>query len=212
MAKRLILPFLVALLLAAACGDDSSATSPAPDTDDTGTDDTGTDDTEAGADGPIDGCSAQGFLGQISRTADGDQVAADFTGGASADVWSDGVVATRLADGGHYTLYVGNHVYDGDPRSFETVTAAPGGTVATFSLGFESGFTAGEWIDLNGDDGVTMAVIIDSGGGASASSTGAIGQFKPIAWSDDWICIDLDYFDDFQSANGVISAPIVASF
>lgn len=211
MAKRTAIPLLALILLATACGDDSSTTSPLdqPGPVESTLTDTAAPDTDAG---PVDGCPAQGFVGQISREAGDGHGAASFSGGAADEVWTEGVVAARLADGGHYTLYASDHVYDGDPRNFETVTAAPGGAVATFSFGFQGGYTAGQRVDLNADEGVTMVVIIDSGGGASSTSSGAAGQFTPMAWNDDWICFDIDYRDDLQSANGVISAPIVAGF
>jgi len=207
MAKRLLISLFCLALLAASCGDDSGSTAP----DDSGPADAGADDTTA-SDGPIEGCQAQGFLGGISRTASDKHGAASFEGGFADEVWTEGVVAARLTEGGHYTLYVSDHEYLGDPRSFETVTAAPGGAVATLSLGYLSGFTAGELIDMNVNEGVTMVVIIDAGGGASVSINDARGTFTVIAWSDDWICIELDYFDEFQTVNGTISAPIVGGF
>jgi len=214
MAKRILISMCCAALLVAGCGDDSTTDEAvSPDIDDGGATETEPDENDtAVTSGPIDGCPAQGFVGSIGRTSADGHGPASFEGGFADQVWKDGVVAARLTEGGHYTLYASDHVYQGDARNFDTITAAPGGAVATLSLGYQAGFTAGELIDMNGNEGVTMVVIIDAGGGASASSTDARGSFTVINWSDDWICIDLDYFDEFQSVNGLISAPIVSGF
>ncbi len=166
-------------------------------------------DADQGEDSP---CPAQGFEGEISRQADGGHVAASLESGAAGQIWTEGVVSTRLAEGQAYTVYVADHEYAADPREFDTVTAAPGGTVATLSFGLAGGFTAGQSFVLNTDEGVTMVVIVDSGGGASTGTGGARGTVTPIGWNDDVVCFDIDYSDDFQAVNGVVSARIVASF
>lgn len=209
----------VVSVLAVGCGDDADTqTSDPPPADDGG--DATADDGADGAD-PADGdhaaggdeaaaigCPPQGFDGTVTRTASGDHTDADFT---TADVWVDGVVAARLSDGAQYTLYVSDHEYVGDPRDFDTVVADAGGTLASVFVGLQSGYVAGESI-ADTDEGAFISAIVDSGGGAEASTMGSTGTATPIAWSDDWVCVEIDYQDDQQQVSGTISAPIVSGF
>jgi hypothetical protein len=216
MTKRVIWLMVVLAAFAAACGDDTETASEAGsvdeqqdnranDPDDDSTADSGGAGT---ADAGDSGCPAQGFTGTVSRMADGDNAAAEFDGNA---VWTEGVVAARLVDGGHYTVYASDHEYIGAASDFDTIVAAPGGTVATLSFGLGSGYTAGEAFAY-GDEGATVVVIIDSGGGASGSANGAAGTVTPLGWNDDWVCFDLDYADDTKAVSGQISAPVVGGF
>ena len=164
-------------------------------------------DSSDGGSGP---CPEPGFVGSISRTANPD---AGHTDAAfeTADVWLDGVVAYRLAAGAHYTMYVSDHEYVGDTRDFDTIVAAPGGTVATLSLAVFEGMTTGQPFSP-GDEGTLAVVIIDSGGGAQSFAGGASGTVTPLGWNDDIVCFDIDFTDDFQTVSGQISAPVVAGF
>ena len=223
--NRLIAALALLALLAGACGsgDDSSVTDSADgdagaadsgddsDAGDSGatTDsaDSGESDSSGGDSGP---CPEPGFVGSISRGANPDSGHVDASFG-TADVWLDGVVAYRLSDGAHYTMYVSDHEYVGDTRDFDTIVAAPGGTVATLSLGVFEGMTVDESFSP-GDEGTIAVVIIDSGGGAQSFAGGASGTVTPIGWNDDIVCFDIDFTDDFQTVTGQISALVVAGF
>lgn len=214
--RRLILILTILAMLATACGDDGDDTATADPAGDDAADDAGANDDDSGdtddsgADGGADaiGCPPQGFEGTVNRLASGDHADASF---ATDDVWVDGVVAARLGDGVQYTFYVSDHEYLGDPRDFDTLVADAGGTLANVFVGLQSGYVAGQPIS-DTDDGAFISAIIDSGGGASSSTMDASGTATPIAWSDDWVCVDVDYADSQQQVTGTISAPIVSGF
>jgi hypothetical protein len=201
----------------AACGDDESTDDAATDDTETTASDTdttdatdGTDGTETtdGTDGEGSGeCAEPGLEGEVSRTADGEHVEASITGDDVVDA-----VAYSYAPG-TYTIYVADHELDRgvfeeyDVGNFSTdnaISADEGGVVASIFV-TTTGDAAGTEITL---DGSTPSPIIDSGGGASASTMNPSGTITVIAADDQQICFDIDYSDDFQTIAGTVSAEV----
>lgn len=193
-------------LLAPACSDDEGdvATDDTEATDTTGAE--GTTDTTA-ADGGGGACGDQPFTGTISRLDDemSDQPAAELTD-------TDVVEATgsTYSGGAGYTVYLSDAPIEGQV-GLDTITAPEGGVMVTIS--FAGMDDAGEPIAAGAEVGAPQAVIIDTGGGASVNSTGAEGSVSIIDVSDDQVCFDITYTDEYQTVEGTVSASLVeASF
>lgn len=198
---------IVPLLLLAACGDDDGGDGEAAGTTaDAGTTvDADTATTTGGAAGAD--CPAEPFTGQISREVDdfSDQPAGAATDGELVD-------AVAYPVFGNYTVYVGDHEVDRDQlaafsESISTdnaIVAPDGGLLATIFLFGEEEVAAGTELDLTQGS----SVIVDAGGGASASTTGAAGTATIIAVDDSHLCFDIDYTDELQTVQGTVSAEI----
>lgn len=197
---------VVLVMSLTACGGDdggdverATAEAPAPDAVNP---DASVADTAAVAD-----CDEVPFTGTISRVADGGHREVSITG---ADV-VDAVAYRYLGD--NYTVYVADHPIDrsvlerfdqGDYSTDSAMTAAEGGVlVSLFLFGDQVG--PGAAIELGSD---VPGPIVDAGGGAMANSLGAAGTLTVIGMSDDRVCFEIDYADDFQQVVGTVSAPI----
>lgn len=209
-------------LLLPACSDDdgdveTSATevTSADTTDDTsgsddttGSDDTATDDTSADTSGGGESaCPDAPFEGEISRSADGDHAEGSVTGDDIVEAIAYGYGSSN------YTIYVGDHELDRtvleeyDAGNFSTdnaMTAPEGGLLVTM-------FVMGDPIEagMTGEYGSgTPSPIVDTGGGATSTTSNAAGSYTVIALEEDRICVEVDYTDDLQSIQGTVSAEI----
>jgi len=131
----------------------------------------------------------------------GGQVAAELTG----DDIVEAIGASYLGETG-YTIYLSTVDIDDEGVGLDTITASEGEVVVTISFQGEGATVA----DLGpGDTAGVISMIVDTGGGASANMTGADGTVTISEISDDSICFDLDYTDEFQTVQGTVSAVLV---
>lgn len=201
-------------LVVPACSDDDgedavdteSTDTTAADTGDTEPpDDTATDDTEAPDEGDS-ACGEPGFEGEISRTADGDHAEGSASGDDIVDVIAYGT-------GQNYTVYFADHEIDRavfeeyDSGSFSTdnaLVADDGGLLVTMFVRDETeDLATGSEVDLS-----TYGVIIDTGGGATGTTTGAEGTATITGLDDSTLCFDLTYADELQTIEGTVTAEI----
>jgi hypothetical protein len=185
---------------ASASGSASGSASAPADTE--ATDDT-TDDTEAEASGE---CGEPGFEGEISRIADGDHVEASITGDDVVDL-----VAFDFM--GNYTIYVADHEIDrtvldeyaAGNIGTDNALVAPDGKVLASLFIYGDAVEPGD--ELEYETGVP-GPIVDSGGGASANTLGSSGTLTFIGATDEVVCAEIDYSDDYQTVTGTVTAEI----
>jgi hypothetical protein len=148
-----------------------------------------------------DGCPKR-FRGTIERETDSGHAAADLTG---RDIES--TIAVDFGNRKNYTLYAGD--FRIPPKAVGTTIEAPAGkTLMTAFVRARDGDDLREGQRLRvGRDPVT--VVIDSGGGARAVSTGASGTVRVRRLGGDRVCFTFDYADDLQRLEGTISARLV---
>ena len=198
--RPLALLFAMALL-AAACG--NSGDEPGASAVLTAVvDDTvaATEPTEAGG-----ACPEAPFTGTIARTAESET----STGVHPVASRSDGELVSAYAYyfgfGGTYTVYVGDHEIDEDGVGSDTLTAPPGGLLATIFIQSEEELAAGDVVEFS------FVPIVDTGGGAEIRGFGAdevVGAVTILAVDDDEICFDIDTTDPQQRLDGTVSAKI----
>ena len=150
-------------------------------------------------------CTKKPFVGTVERTAESTSAAgqpaaergtADFTSAVVYDFGSDK----------NYTVYVGDHRID--PKDLGGTLAAPDGKVlVTMFLRSASGKSLKVGTKLvAGKD--PMTVTVDAGAGARAITSNPTGTVKILGVSDDRLCFAIDYTDDYQTVDGVVSAAI----
>jgi hypothetical protein len=150
-------------------------------------------------------CSKKPFVGTVERTAEGTsgsgQPAAERT---TADFRS--AVVYDFGTDKNYTVYVGDHRIDPDDLG-QSMTAPDGGVLVTVFLRSASGKSLGTGTKLAaGKDPVT--VTVDAGAGARAVTSNPRGTMKILAATDDRLCFAIDYTDDYQTVDGVVSSQI----
>lgn len=156
--------------------------------------------------GPVaaDDTCPKRFKGTIAREADAGHETVELDG---RDITS--TVAVDFGNRKNYTLYLGDfRIPKGDVGS--TIEAPAGKTLVTAFVRAEDGKDLHEGQRLRvGRDGVT--VVIDSGGGAQAVTTGRVGTARVRELSDDHVCFTFKYRDDLQRLEGTVSASLVPS-
>jgi hypothetical protein len=151
-------------------------------------------------------CSKKPFVGTVERTAESTsgtgQPAAERT---TADFRS-AVVFDFGGSDKNYTVYLGDHRIDPDDFG-QTLTAPEDGVLVSVFLRSASGKSLRTGTKLvAGKD--PMTVLVDAGGGASAITSNPKGTVKLLASSDTRLCFAIDYADDYQTVDGVVSAQI----
>lgn len=193
-----MLVVLVALVvLAVACGADGA-------TDETVTAEDRPEATaqEGGNDRPTE-CPSEPFAGELSRTAQADLGHTDV---ALADGELVDAAAFSLGAGFQYTVYVASFEIDDDDMG-ATLEAPPGEVLVTFAargvdgVEIEPGVVYGE-----------SFVIIDSGGGAENRPINPTGTVEFIAYSDNHLCLKINFLDENQAMSGIVSARIAGGF
>jgi hypothetical protein len=150
-------------------------------------------------------CTKKPFVGTVERTAEdtsgtgqpaAERSTADFRSAVVYDFGTDK----------NYTVYVGDHRID--PKDLGGTLAAPDGKVlVTVFLRSASGKSLKPGTKLvAGKD--PMTVTVDAGAGAQAITSNPKGTVKMLAASGDRLCFAIDYADDYQSVDGVVSAAI----
>ncbi len=154
------------------------------------------------------GCPKAPFVGTIEREDDpaNDQKSATIGG---SDVRS--AVAVDFGTARNTTVYVSDaRIADADVGSTITTepgTTEPGTTIATIFLRPKSGDLApGKKVLLPRDQ---ISVIVDTGGGAGATTSGAEATAKVLAFTKSRICFSIDYRDDLQRVKGTVRAKFV---
>ncbi|MCP3988941.1 MAG: hypothetical protein GY724_07695 [Actinomycetia bacterium] len=189
-----VLVVLVGLVvLAAGCGDDGA-------TDETGTAEDGPQATEqeSGGETPKE-CPTEPFAGELSRLALADLGHTDV---ALADGDLVDAAAFAIGAGYQYTVYVASFEIDDDDMG-TTLEAPPDEVLVTFAArGVD-----GEEIE----PGVVYDesfVIIDSGGGAENRPIDPTGTVEFIAFSDNHLCLKINFLDENQAMSGTVSARV----
>jgi hypothetical protein len=198
-AARWVGVFLVLLLVASACGSDDPSTA-----DDAAT----VADEPAAATEPASaddsGCPTESFSGALARSASGGHREEQRTGAEMIDA-----VAVTRSEGIAYTIYLSDYPIDRDELG-STLQAPPGSVLVTFAIDEAEGILIGKPF-ANTDDRSPF-VIIDSGGGATDSATGATGEQTVTGLSSTRICFEIDYQDAIKSISGSVSAEIASSY
>jgi hypothetical protein len=149
------------------------------------------------------GCPKALFVGTIERDDDAanDQDAATIGG---PDVRT--AVAVDFGTARNTTVYVSDaRIAAADVGG--TITAEPTTTIATIFLRPKAGDLApGKKVVLPRDQ---ISVVVDTGGGARATTSGAEATAKVLAFTKSQICFSIDYRDDLQRVKGKVRAKFV---
>ena len=119
----------------------------------------------------------------------------------------DAVAVTR-SEGIAYTIYLADFSINLDDIG-STLKAPPGSVLVTLAIDELDGITVGQPFGNTEDS--SPFVIIDSGGGASDTATGATGRETVIGLSSTMICLEIDYQDNIKAITGTVSAKMVAT-
>lgn len=150
-------------------------------------------------------CTKQPFVGTVTRTA-------ESTSGSGQPAASretadfESAVVYDFGNKKNYTAYVGD--YEVDPDDLGGTLEAPDGDVlVTMFLRSASGKALKPGTKLTvGKDPVS--VIVDAGAGAQAVTSRPTGRIEILAVDGKRLCFRIDYADDFQTVDGVVSAVI----
>ena len=193
-----ILTTALFLLATAACGDDdageATTTAPAVTTAIT---------TTTAAEPVSPECPAGPFTGTVYSEGDGsDHAAFSLTDG-------DVVLAAAFAltSGVQYTVYLADYDLGGQEIGVGTVEADPGQVVITLQARNPDGTD----IEVGMSYEETF-VIMDSGGGAMGSPVDPKGTVTFSGVGDGRICFEIDYTDEGQVLQGMVSAEVVGGF
>jgi hypothetical protein len=152
------------------------------------------------------GCPAKPFVGTIEREDDPGQgqVAGELTGGdirraLAFDFGSDANTTVYLAD------------YKLDPAELGGTVEAPDGAalVTIFLRATKGDLEPGKRLKRPPD---SIQLIVDTGGGAQAATTGAKATARVLEFSDDEVCFAIDYRDNFQRVKGKVKARVAGRF
>jgi hypothetical protein len=141
-------------------------------------------------------------VGTVTRTEDAanEQPAAEL---ATRDVQR--AVAFDFGTARNTTVYLASYALDGDELG-GTVEAPSGETLVTVFLRPASGdLKAAKKLKTPGDQ---VTVVVDTGGGARATTSGAKAKAQVLAFSDDEVCFTIDYHDDHQQVKGSVRAAV----
>ncbi len=149
------------------------------------------------------GCPNALFTGTIARD---DDAANDQTAGSVKSSKVRSALAVDFGTARNTTVYLSDAKLD--PADIgSTVEAAPGSTIATIFLRPKSGdLAAGKKVALPADQ---ISVVVDTGGGAHASTGGAAATAKVLSFTDNQVCFSIDYRDDLQRVKGKVRAKLV---
>jgi hypothetical protein len=152
------------------------------------------------------GCPAKPFVGTIEREDEPGQghVAAEVSGGdikraLAFDFGSDSNTTVYLAD------------YKLDPKELGGTVEAPDGAalVTIFLRATKGDLEPGKRLKRPPD---SIQLIVDTGGGAQAATTGAKATARVLEFSDDEVCFAIDYRDNFQRVKGKVKARVAGEF
>ena len=191
---------MVLVLIGAACGDGGGE--PGGSAVLTAVADEATTTEPAGSGGA---CPEAPFAGTIERTVASETGTGLHPVAARRDSELVSAYAYYFGFGGTYTVYVGDHEIDKGGVGSDTLTAPPGGLLATIFIQSEEELGAGDVVEFS------FVPIVDTGGGAEIQGFGAdevVGQLTIIAVDDDEIFFDIDTTDPQQRITGTVSAEI----
>ncbi len=205
---RLLIVQLGIIVLMAACGggnssEDNSSTTEPQVSEPQVTDQEQDTDEQATENDSVNGCPTHPFVGELSRTASSDL---GHTAVALADSDLVDAAAFSLGAGVQYTVYLASFEID-DEDVGSTLTAPAGEVLVTFAA---RGLDGGQI-----EPGVVYDetfVIIDSGGGAQNHPVDPVGTIEFIAFSDEQICVNIEFLDENQTMSGTVSARVAAGF
>lgn len=154
-----------------------------------------------GADGGSGGpCDSFGFTGTATRSADDGfgQVAGDYSTRDFTDARS------RVKDGLRAALFVASFEL---PESFLSLPDVPeGGVAMKFDVTDLDTLAPGDSYEFN--SGGRLPLISNGGSGGNAGASEDIGgTVTLLEFSDDTVCVDVDYEDTFHRIVGVFSVP-----
>ncbi len=150
------------------------------------------------------GCPKAAFAGTIERDVDAangqDAVAID-----GSDVRR--ALAVNFGTARNTTVYLSDAKID-VAHIGGTIAATPGNTIATIFLRPKAGdLEPGEKVELPRDQ---ISVVVDTGGGARATTSGAEATAKVLAFTNRQVCFSIDYRDDLQRVKGKVRAKLVS--
>jgi hypothetical protein len=149
-----------------------------------------------------DDCPSKPFEGTITRAED-----ARYAQPATK-VSGSGVKRALAFDFGsarNTTVYLAS--YELDPEELGgTIEAPADGVLVTVFLRPKSGdLDAGKRLNTPRDQ---ITVLIDSGGGARATTSGTRAKARVLDFSDEHVCFSIDYRDDLQRVKGRVNAEV----
>jgi hypothetical protein len=149
-----------------------------------------------------DDCGSEPFEGKITRSAD--PSSGQPAGEASGDDVQRGL-AFDFGSARNTTVYLAT--YRLDPKELGTTVEAPDDeVVVTIFLRPKSGdLGAGKRLRTPKDQ---ISVLVDSGGGARATTPNAHGKARVLEFSEDQVCFSIDYRDDLQRVKGRVAAQV----
>ncbi len=145
-------------------------------------------------------CPSRPFVGTIERLPDesADQPAAELRG---RDV--ERALGFDFGSARNTTVYLASYPLRSGELG-ETIEAPAGETLVTVFLRPASGdLEPGRKLRTPKDQ---ITAIVDTGGGARATTSGAEATVRVIAFDDDRVCFAIDYRDDLQVVKGKVSA------
>ena len=145
-------------------------------------------------------CPSRPFVGTIERVGDesADQPAIDLRG---RDV--ERALGFDFGSARNTTVYLASYPLRTTELG-ETIEAPEGETLVTIFLRPASGdLEPGRKLRSPKDQ---ITAIVDTGGGARATTSGAEATVRVIAFDDDRVCFAIDYRDDFQVVKGKVRA------
>jgi hypothetical protein len=146
------------------------------------------------------GCPSRPFVGVVERTAD------DTTEQPAVEVGGGDIERGLGFDFGtarNTTVYLASYPLRASELG-ETIVAPKGETLVTIFLRPASGdLEPGRKLRLPRDQ---ITAIVDSGGGAQATTSGANATVRVLAFDDDRVCFSINYRDDFQVVKGKVRA------
>ena len=150
-------------------------------------------------------CTKQPFVGSVARTAESGSAAGQPAASRETADFESAVVYD-FGNKKNYTVYVGD--YEVDPDDLGGTLEAPDGDVlVTIFLRSASGKALKPGTRLTpGKDPVS--VIVDAGAGARAVTSQPTGRIDVLSVDGKRLCFRIDYADDFQTVDGVVSAVI----
>jgi hypothetical protein len=149
-----------------------------------------------------DGCGSEPFKGKITRSADAS------SGQPAAKASSDDVQRGLAFDFGsarNTTVYLAT--YRLDPKELGSTIEAPDDEVLVtiFLRPKSDDLDAGKRLRTPKDQ---ITVLVDSGGGARATTSGAHATARVLEFSDEQVCFSIDYRDDLQRVKGRVAAQV----
>lgn len=149
-----------------------------------------------------DDCGSEPFKGKITRSAD------PSSGQPAAKASGDDVQRGLAFDFGsarNTTVYLAT--YRLDPKQLGgTVEAPDDELLVTIFLRPKTGdLDAGKRLRTPKDQ---ITVLVDSGGGASATTSNAHAKARVLEFSDEQVCFSIDYRDDLQHVKGRVNAQL----